>query len=808
MSRQAALLLLSFLAAGSISAEVKRVIIIKLDGVPHDTLERELQHINPATGKSSLPWMDYIFAQRGTRMENFYVRGISLSAPSWSLLDTGQHMEIRGNAEFDRYTYHVYDYLNFFPFYFGYALSRRVDMPGVEVLDQIGIPLLYDRFPYQDAYQSFQLYQRGVRWKTLQRGVQRRFHKSPRDLLDEWTTGFEIGSTVQDEMEHDLIRALADPRIQYLDYFSGDFDHIAHLTPDVASQNSELRQIDSVIGRIWSTVEATPQAPTTAMVVVSDHGMNSTPGVYSQGYDLVRFFNSRAGGAHHVVTDRHPMTEYKLRGLDPFVSEVVTASDDSLYLKGASGDYPTALLDLDGNERASVYLRNSDLNGLQVLLESLSNRATPSAAERQARVEEFFRIIERNRSRWQKTTAELREELAALHRSIEAQRAEVDAQPRKWTQAQRDQGLDKAARRLAVRVDSERDQERRYSEYIAAMAKLLALSRSDFEKRAPSSSDLIPKRTMGDANTIHDLENYVDGPGAGAPFQTINYFSALTGITVRNNVQAEVGARPVDFIAMRVPREVIAPMLGSQDAPDQDAVWLYGDEAHQALILARRNASHGLELRYLAVRRLQQEAEGSLHFQVAALGPAFPLHLREDPELAVPEEERDAWLSAWHSEREWFRAVHRTRYSNGILGLHEQFLRSLPPAGLTGDAALLARFEARRRRIAEPDLIVFANDHWNFNVRGFNPGGNHGSLLRISTHSVLMFAGGDATGIPRHRVIEEPYDSLNFVPTILELMGMHREAVQLPGTPIPELLGNAPPEADGSARPTQVSRHN
>ena len=64
-----------------------------------------------------------------------------------------------------------------------------------------------------------------------------------------------------------------------------------------------------------------------------------------------------------------------------------------------------------------------------------------------------------------------------------------------------------------------------------------------------------------------------------------------------------------------------------------------------------------------------------------------------------------------------------------------------------------------------------ANNHWNFDVRGFNPGGNHGSLFRISTHSTLMFSGGEMTGIPRAAVIEEPYDSLSFVPTMLNLTG-------------------------------------
>src|SRR5580704_19212680 len=117
--RHSRALIFFLLLAGSLPAETKRVVIVKLDGVPHDLLERELRHIDLATGKSNLPWIDHIFAQRGTRVENFYVRAISLSAPSWSLLDTGRHLQIHGNAEFDRYTYHVYDYMNFFPFYVG-----------------------------------------------------------------------------------------------------------------------------------------------------------------------------------------------------------------------------------------------------------------------------------------------------------------------------------------------------------------------------------------------------------------------------------------------------------------------------------------------------------------------------------------------------------------------------------------------------------------------------------------------------------------------------------------------------------------
>ena len=72
-------------------------------------------------------------------------------------------------------------------------------------------------------------------------------------------------------------------------------------------------------------------------------------------------------------------------------------------------------------------------------------------------------------------------------------------------------------------------------------------------------------------------------------------------------------------------------------------------------------------------------------------------------------------------------------------------------------------------------------------MRGFNPGGNHGSFFAVSTHSVLLFAGGKDTGIPAGLRVETPYDSLSFVPTILSLMG--RPEADLPGPVIQELAG-------------------
>jgi len=143
--------------------------------------------------------------------------------------------------------------------------------------------------------------------------------------------------------------------------------------------------------------------------------------------------------------------------------------------------------------------------------------------------------------------------------------------------------------------------------------------------------------------------------------------------------------------------------------------------------------------------------------------------------MAIPPAERLAWLNEWHTEIDWLKAVHKTLYSNGILGLNEQLDRhpvfENDDKGLSNDDRLIRRFRQRQRHLTEADLLVVANNHWNFDVRGFNPGGNHGSFFRTSTNSTFMIAGGAKTGIPRGLTVEQPYDSLSFAPTVLKLMG-------------------------------------
>ena len=65
------------------------------------------------------------------------------------------------------------------------------------------------------------------------------------------------------------------------------------------------------------------------------------------------------------------MLDYSIKGVNPFVPLITTTTPDTYYLKGESTAYPTAMLDFDGNERASLHLRDSDLNMLHILLQQL-----------------------------------------------------------------------------------------------------------------------------------------------------------------------------------------------------------------------------------------------------------------------------------------------------------------------------------------------------------------------------------------------------------------------------------------------------
>jgi hypothetical protein len=293
---------------------------------------------------------------------------------------------------------------------------------------------------------------------------------------------------------------------------------------------------------------------------------------------------------------------------------------------------------------------------------------------------------------------------------------------------------------------------------------------------------------MGDSNSVYKLQNYVVGLSPvgltlnadkfldlDKSFKRINYFDLLHDQKVRNNVQPDLSSRPVDFVAVRVPVESVADALPSDARTSEDPIWLFAGTDKQALILSRVDRDGGQSYRYLPVTGLRQDSNGKVTFQIREWADGIPLKYFEDKNFAIPFSGRSAWLSDWHTEIEWLNAVHKTAYSNAIIGLNEQLDRhSLYDGvedGISPDERLIRRFRQRQRHLTEADMLILANNHWNFDVRGFNPGGNHGSFFGVSTNSVFMIAGGAKTGIPRGLAIEQPYDGLSFMPTVLRLMG-------------------------------------
>lgn len=782
-----AILIICTLAA--LGQGTKRLVVIKIDGLPAYYVDRFVNERDPKTGLSVLPWIEEAFYKNGTRVPNFYTRGMSLSGPSWGQLDTGQRLQVKGNVEYDRYTLHAYDYLNFLPYYAAYGLTRsKADMPAAEVMDQLEIPLFYDAFDYKNRYTSHQLYQRGNNWEVIGSGFINLYPGNPGDFIDEWTMGLDFRKMTINQAERDILgKLIKNPEIDYFDYYDVSFDHASHHNNDTATRLAALKDLDRLIGRMWTTIQRSPRAAETALVLISDHGFNSDEKVYSQGFNLVKVLGSPAGGGHHVVTKRRLMLDYSIKGIYPLVPLIKTRSNDSYYLKGRHNEYPTALLDFDGNERSSIHLRNSDLNMLHLLLQQLQRKSL-SREVRAAATDAVFDLIERNRPFWRQIISGLGDETDALGRWAAGQQKLVDAQPKKFTADEIALGIDKEARRVAALKDIAVKADADYKKYLVTLKNLVSLSRETFNARQLKIEDLIAPGAMGEANSTHQLQNYVVGISPSGlvvtadkdldiekSFIRVNYFDLLLSQQVRNNVQKGVSSRPVDFVAARLDRTAVEAALGGGERLSEEPILLYGGRDRQALILTRRDDTGIVQLRYLPVAGLTADSNGRVSFEVKELDAGFPLRYFEDPDLAIEPERRAEWLTQWHTELEWLEAVHRTRYSNALIGLNEQLARHplFERSAIAGsdNTSLIRRLRQRQRELTEADLLILANFHWNFDVRGFNPGGNHGSFFRVSTNSTFMLAGGDRTGIPRGLAVERPYDSLSFVPTLFRLMG-------------------------------------
>jgi hypothetical protein len=624
-------------------------------------------------------------------------------------------------------------------------------MPGVEVLDRAGIPLLIDHFKPDEEYQSFQLFQRGVRWETLSQVLQRRLSTQAiiATVEDAGVPSYE--ELLARQTDADLAADLAKRKVLYLDFYDGDVDHQGHATSQQAALLEVLKAVDARVGRLWTEVQKSPLAKNTVFAMVSDHGMNNVAGVISQTYSLTDLLSSPAGGGHHIVTDRQQLSDFKLKSLDPFTTRVVTPTRTSFYLADEANRYPTAWLDIDGNERTSVGLRNNDFNKIHILLKQLA-RKDLAAAQRKAAVAFVRGLIDKNRASWSRTERELTEELKLVSASIAGEPKKIDKKDDRELRA-REQSLDR------------QEELGGYSDYLQHLHRLLTYE-PDFDKPLKDKVDsYLPEMAQGDNNSVGQIQHYVVGltpagitlDDAGRldeerTFRHVNYPQLLLRQRANNVPQKGLSNQPIDFVAMIL--------------PDRRSYWLYSDESRQLMIETDTDG----RIRLRPVKKLSQADAGTpLQVEDIAWQSGLPLALFEDAKLHIPAgAERGAWLSQWHSEREWMQAIHECRYSTGVIGIVEELAPIGPNVpGKPGLDPVMLRYERRRRDLVEADFHVFAADHWNFNVRFPNAGGNHGAFFRISTHSVWMVAG---PGIPV-RSVEEPYDGLNFASTMLSLAG-------------------------------------
>lgn len=829
-----------------------RLIVLKFDGLSPQLVDRYVDRIDPKTGRSVLPWIRHLFYERGVRFGNFYTRGESLSTPSWAIIDTGRHSVVKGNYEVDRHTGEPADHLNIFYFYAEATRRRRMYPPAVEGLDAAGIPLFSDAFAAEDRETGIQLVRRGTKFIDLL-NVGLEPVKGPLlarfgDLI----VGVDFERAYATVTQEALITAIRDPKIHYIDFYDAIVDHRIHDDNDDETILDALRYVDRIIGKANAALVESGTADRTILAVVSDHGMTcDLNGRFSHGMNLVEALTTPELGGHNVLSRYPPHSEFSLDNSPlkpwPNIEHVTTPRAPARITPIAN--QATCVIDADGNERAHIALRQPDLNRLQMLRRALSDRSLdPTARAAVARAAE--RILERNRAAWTREAVEIQEELAAMTRVRKSAEAELAAVERTLKANRRDAKDESAANpgppntsprsmvnsRFQTTDDLQRMRElhpiiwrlgeriRFYEAYLTSLNVRRSLTSADALARADEIT-VFGLRDMGAPIDWKQVRRYpvalrgvvLDAAGEldeARSFATVDYGEALTAIRVRNVAYKDFTSQPIAYVAATVPpSEAIAPLvqggrLTEADASGVDRAYLIvGSPADQLLVLEKPSTVGDRAYAVFPVADKDPNANtATVALQGAAWRAGLPTGLFEDPEFAIPTEARAAWLSSFHTDREWLQATHKTAQGLAIVGLAETLSTDYRAAFArhaellqSQDAKVLSRFDLRMRDAVYPDLLVYASPSWNFNSQDTNPGGNHGGFGRQAMQSVFWLVGGAQTRLaPGPLVIADPYDGLDVVPTLMEAAGVApfgngvlpptREFANLPGRAAREAL--------------------
>lgn len=804
-----------------------RLIVMKFDGLPQEAVDRYVARIDPRTGRSVLPWIARLFYQGGVRFENFYSRGASLSETSWAILDTGQHSVVKGNFEADRSVGTSAFHLDLVSFYYDVFRSHRVYPQAVESLDESGTPLVSDAFRFEERETGLQLLRRGTKFYDMLKIGLNPVSGPAVDRLGDLVVGIDWTRAFKQTVREQFLVAVRDPSRRYVDMYWPSVDETIHDDNTEVAVRSALQEADREIGLAYEAIVRSGAADRTVLVVVSDHGATfELGGPYSQGINLVGYLTKRSFGANNVMTHHAPRANYTLSGslFKPWpISVAITSAPEPFYLKDRP-DQVTCALDFDGNERAQLTLRAPDLNRLQMLVERLRD-ADLAPNQRSAATAYALALVARHREGWLAEARAIREEVAAARRRAASDETEA-ARLKKAYETLRGApsppippfaGLSRlnSANRLtdtvqrskeaaadAWRLASEAD---KYAEYAASLEARAALRTPQQLRDAPLDL-LFGRYDLGERLSASDLLAYpvglraiaLDADGrldAAASFVTVDYLEALRGIQIRNAVRTDIGNEPVDFVAARVPlSDAVSPLRAAGRLDDAaaarvtQAYVLYRSDTDQLLMLEQPGTGGFTDIMLVPVTHMRLASDAGVAYDIAAWHAGLPLGLFEDPALRTASTERVAWLSAFHTDREWLAATHRTTEGLGVTGLAEVFSTAYRDAFATAiagetdpDRALVRRFALRRRDAVQPDMFLHATPGWNFDLKDFNPGGNHGGFSRTSMHAVLWMIGGSATRVERGPVrVQQPYDGLDFAPTIFEAAGITTDGVLSP----------------------------
>ncbi len=816
----------------SSSTTETRIVVIKVDGLPQSAVDKYVSRVDQRTGRSVLLWIRHLFYDGGIRVANFYSRGISLSEPSWAIIDTGQHSIIKGNFEVDRNTGDSIDHLSFVGFYADSVRSRRVFPSGVEALDAARTPMTSDAWQFEDRDTGIQLLRRGTRWFDLLKvGVGPARNGSIGQRLGDLLIGVNEAEVWSKVAEESFIEALRNPQIRYADLYWPYIDEAIHDDNSEASVLGAFVKFDRMLGRAQQAIAQSGTAERTVLVVVSDHGATfDREGLYSQGVNLISYLSRPELGAHHTISRGGPLANYELKGsaFQPFASGAsLSSSRQSLYLADRP-EQVTCAIDYDGNERAQIHFRDPDLNRLQMLWRLL-RRGQIDAARQATAGRGALAILGRRRAEWLKEASEITEELGALERHLSTLKLEqirLDAAVARNKKELKDRTAgprpqlapftgasalncrdpyDDLVKRLREVVAELYRFERLRLEYAAQRDRLNARARIDSSEAfaAAAEDSLFGLREFGRHLSAADLVSYPVGfrdvvaNSAGelderASFVTVNYFEQLRAIRVRNSTRAELGSAPVSWLVAELDAPATVAALTRAGAGDPGgAGWtraflVYGDADRQLLMLYRTRQDAVLDVTLIPIVNFSTgPSDGAIAFDRAAWRPGLPFRLFEDPKLQTSGLARPEWLSVSHSIDEWRDAAHLTAEGLAVAGLTEVYATAYRQVfderiarTSDTDARLLLRFELRRRDAVAPDLFVHASPNWNFDLKDFNAGGNHGGFAHESMHAVLWLRGGALTRlIAGPAVIERPCDGLDVAPTLLEAGGLTNRGV-------------------------------